>query len=122
MGATIGIIGPGGGWCPLAERLHLFGDEAALPAIVRILALSRARTTAHVAVSADDLGDLSRDMRVTRCNDLMAALARADPQPGSAVWFSAEADQARAAPRHLLERGLDPRAVTTAGYWTKGRA
>ena len=120
VGAELGIIGPGGGWCPEGDRLHLFGDETALPAIARILALTRGTATAHLAASAEDLGDLARDPRVTRCGDLLAALACAEPRPDSIVWFAAEADQARAARKHLLARGLDRKAVITAGYWSRG--
>ena len=37
LGQQVGILGPGGGGCPDAPRLRLFGDETALPAISRIL-------------------------------------------------------------------------------------
>ena len=32
VGDQVGILGPGGGWCPMVPRLHLFGDETAMPA------------------------------------------------------------------------------------------
>ncbi|GLS85959.1 siderophore-interacting protein [Cypionkella aquatica] len=36
-GAEVGLIGPGGGYLPMARHLVLLGDETALPAIARIL-------------------------------------------------------------------------------------
>ncbi|WP_103172056.1 siderophore-interacting protein [Paracoccus sp. SY] len=116
-GVEVGIIGPGGGWCPEAERLHLFGDETALPAIARMLDLARCEVTAHVRAGYPDLGPLAADPRVTRCDDLLATLASADPGQGDFVWFAAEAGQARQARKHLLARGMARKAFTTAAYW-----
>ena len=116
-GAEVGIIGPGGGWCPEADRLHLFGDETALPAIARMLDLARGEVTAHVRAGYPDLGPLAADPSVTRCDDLLAALASADPGQGDFVWFAAEAEQARQARKHLLARGMARKAFTTAAYW-----
>ncbi|WP_207100769.1 siderophore-interacting protein [Paracoccus shandongensis] len=116
-GAEVGVIGPGGGWCPEAARLHLFGDETALPAIARMLDLARGEVTAHVRAACPDLGPLAADPRVTRCDDLLAALAQADLGQGSFVWFAAEAGQARQARQHLLARGMNRKAFTAAAYW-----
>lgn len=116
-GATVGVIGPGGGWCPDAERLHLFGDETALPAIARMLDLAGGEVTAHVRAGYPDLGPLAADPRVSRCDDLMAALAALDLGPGAFVWFAGEAGQARQARQHLLARGMDRKAFTAAAYW-----
>ncbi|MDQ1901355.1 siderophore-interacting protein [Paracoccus sp. WLY502] len=116
-GAEVGIIGPGGGWCPEADRLQLFGDETALPAIARMLDLARGAATAHIRAAYPDLGPLAADPRVTRCDDLLTALASADLGQGDFVWFAAEAGQARQARQHLLARGIDRKAFTAAAYW-----
>lgn len=116
-GTEVGIIGPGGGWCPEADRLYLFGDETALPAIARMLELTAGEATAHIRADYRDLGPLAADPRVTRCDDLMAALADADPGPGAYVWFAAESGQARQARQHLLARGIDRKAFMVAAYW-----
>lgn len=116
-GTEIGIVGPGGGWCPDADRLHLFGDETALPAIARMLDLARGAVTAHVRASYPDLGPLAADPRVTRCDNLLEALAQADRTPGAFVWFAANAAQARQARQHLLARGMDRTDFTAAAYW-----
>ncbi|MCZ0961347.1 siderophore-interacting protein [Paracoccus benzoatiresistens] len=116
-GAEVGIIGPGGGWCPEAGRLHLLGDETALPAITRMLELAGGKATAHVRAAWPDMGPLAADPRVTRCDDLLAALAGLDLAPGAFVWFAGEAGQARQARQHLLARGVDRKAFTAAAYW-----
>lgn len=117
QGATVGIIGPGGGWCPEAKRLHLFGDETALPAMARIMELAGGEVTAHVRAGYPDLGPLAADPRVTPCDDLLAALAGADLGQGDFVWFAAEASLARQARQHLIARGIDRKDFMAAAYW-----
>lgn len=120
VGSTVGVLGPGGGGCPTAERLWLFGDETALPAISRILA---AHGTAQAVLSAhpEDMGALSADARVSRTDDLMAALvahpAARQPAPGASIWFAGHADQARAARAHLLAQGWAKADICCAAYW-----
>jgi NADPH-dependent ferric siderophore reductase len=67
QGTETAIIGPGGGWCPDAENLLLFGDETALPASARMLDLATGRRSAFVSASVADLGDV----RATRVGDLL---------------------------------------------------
>lgn len=137
-GAEVGIIGPGGGWCPASASLHLFGDETAWPAILRMLDLAQGAVLAHVRAAFADMGPMAADPRVRRCTDLLEALAAADLTPAGAgvraaqtalpdaadpasglfVWFAGSAAQARQARQHLLARGLDRRAFTAAAYWT----
>ncbi|WP_295045733.1 siderophore-interacting protein [uncultured Paracoccus sp.] len=117
LGGMVGIIGPGGGWCPDAARLHLFGDETALPAIARMLELAQGEVTAHIRAAYPDLGPLAADPRVTRCDDLLSVLAEADLGQGGFVWFAAEAGQARQARQHLIARGIDRKDFMAAAYW-----
>lgn len=118
VGDQVGLLGPGGGWCPMAARLHLFGDETALPAIARMLALAQGEVCATLACAPDDLGRLAADPRVSRCDDLLAALRELAP-PGEQdhVWFAASAEQARLARRHLAGLGMHKRNFTAAAYW-----
>lgn len=118
IGQEVGIMGPGGGWCPEGARLALFGDETALPAISRMLVLSKGRVTAHLRVAADDLGDLAQDARVTRVPDLLAALETAAIDPGTQVWFAGQEDQARAARAFLTGKGWGKRDFTAVAYWS----
>ena len=112
-----GSVGPGGGWCPDGARLWLFGDETALPAIARILALTPAPTRTVLCCAAHDLGPLSDDPRVRRAADLIAALTSIDPAPEDFVWFAGPAHQARAARAHLTARGHPKRQFMAAAYW-----
>lgn len=115
-GQEVAIVGPGGGWCPEADRLMLFGDETALPAIARMLDLARGRVTAIVRANVCDLGALAADPRVRRTDNLLAALADAEIDDAY-VWFAAHADEARQARGHLLSRGLTKKAFMAAAYW-----
>lgn len=118
IGQEVGIMGPGGGWCPEAARLALFGDETALPAIMRMLALSKGQVTAHLRVAPEDLGDLAGDTRVSLVPDLLAALEAADLAPGTQVWFAGHENEARAARVFLTEKGWGKRDFTAAAYWS----
>lgn len=117
-GDEVGVMGPGGGWCPEAQHLLLLGDQTALPAIRRMLALAGPRARAHVLADRDDLGALARDPRVSVTTDLLAALEAEAPGPDSYVWFAAHAAQARDARAALLARGHPKTGFTAAAYWT----
>ncbi|MCG8274456.1 siderophore-interacting protein [Aquamicrobium sp. NLF2-7] len=56
-GDVIGILGPGGDGCPDAPRLLLMGDEAALPAISRMVESLPPGCTADVVVEVEDEGE-----------------------------------------------------------------
>ena len=118
VGRQVGILGPGGGWCPSAKRIWLFGDETALPAMARILALAEGEAFASVSASYEDLAELAEDSRVTRVGDLLAAL-RNHPQfeADDFVWFAGPADQAREARKYLTSLGLAKKNFTAAAYW-----
>jgi NADPH-dependent ferric siderophore reductase len=117
----VAIIGPGGGWCPQASALTLFGDQTALPAIRRILDLAQVMVQGHVQAfikaSPADLGALADDPRVTRCNDLVEMLVRSDLPDDGYVWFAGHALDARTARKHLLDRGVAKRDFMVATYW-----
>lgn len=119
-GATVGVMGPGGGWCP-EGRLHLFGDQTALPAIARLMRLARGRATAVLRCDPADLGPLAEDPAVTVTEDLCAALRAWRPDAEGHVWFAAEAEEARTARRILADHGLARGQSTVAAYWTAGR-
>lgn len=120
-GRMVGLLGPGGGWCPEAQRLILFGDETSLPAIARMLTLARGEVRAAVRAAPDDLALLEGDSRVHRCDDLLDALMAdpeaARPADGTHVWFAGRADQARAARAYLLGQGWSKANILCAAYW-----
>lgn len=117
-GDLVGVIGPGGGWLPEADRLMLFGDATALPAIARMLALTDRPARAVLQLAPEDMGSLAADPRVTRTDDLTAALAAAEIAPGTHVWFAGHEDAARRARAHLAGRGMGKRDFTAAAYWS----
>lgn len=118
VGQTVGIMGPGGGWCPKAPRLLLMGDQTALPAVRRILALTQGCAQAIMRCADVELGPLAADPRIRRCDDLLAALEHAEITPDTHVWFAASAPEARAARALLLGRGMPRAQLTAAAYWT----
>ncbi|MFT4012604.1 MAG: siderophore-interacting protein [Paracoccus sp. (in: a-proteobacteria)] len=117
VGQTVGLIGPGGGWCPEGESLRLFGDETALPAIIRILDLAKVPARAWLRCAPEDLGPLAGDPRVCVVPDLLAALQAEAPDPEGFTWFAADTVQARAARKWLQERRLDRTRFSAMAYW-----
>jgi NADPH-dependent ferric siderophore reductase len=118
LGQQVGILGPGGGGCPDAPRLRLFGDETALPAISRILHSARGEVRAVLRCAPEDLGPLAADPRVSRTDDLLAELQHLGPPlDGCQVWVAADKATAQAARAQLLAHGWPKKAVLTAAYW-----
>ncbi|MEE2860085.1 MAG: siderophore-interacting protein [Paracoccus sp. (in: a-proteobacteria)] len=117
VGQTVGVLGPGGGWCPDAPSLLLMGDQTALPAVARILSLTQGCARAILRCDRDDLGALDADPRVSRCGNLLAALEETEIAADMHVWFAASAPEARAARALLLKRGLPRKQITSAAYW-----
>ncbi len=118
VGRTVGIIGPGGGGCPESDQLFLFGDETALPAIIRMLQAAPGKVRAFVQAGHHDLCELLHDPRVAVVENLNDALESAELCEGAYVWFAGHADRARAARVHLAARGLSKRDFTAAAYWS----
>lgn len=118
LGSIVGLMGPGGGTCPEADDLWLFGDQTALPAMRRMLADASGQARAFVYADADDVGDLSMDSRVTLSADLLRDLHSADVPPDAFVWFAGREDQARAARKHLESQGRSKGSFACAAYWS----
>lgn len=120
LGQTVGVLGPGGGWCPDTEQLLLFGDETALPAIVRMLSLARGKVQATLRCDPQDLGGLADDPRISLCKDLLDALNRQkDMAKNSYVWFAGDADAARDTRSILIGLGIPKQRFTAAAYWSR---
>ncbi|AYD02973.1 siderophore-interacting protein [Neorhizobium sp. NCHU2750] len=117
-GRTVGIIGPGGGACPEGDKLVLFGDETAMPAIIRMLQDAPGEVRAFIKASADNLCELAGDPRVSIVANLTEALAETEFDAGTYVWFAGHADDAKIARTQLLERGMNKRDFTAAAYWS----
>ncbi|TKW65987.1 MAG: siderophore-interacting protein [Paracoccus denitrificans] len=118
-GTIVGMMGPGGGTCPDAERLYLYGDETALPAIQRMLRLARGEVCAHVRIAPAELASLTAgDPRVRSTGDLLDQLrAQTDLDAGSFTWFAAGSESAQSARSLLREAGIDRKRFSVASYW-----
>jgi NADPH-dependent ferric siderophore reductase len=118
VGRTVGIIGPGGGGCPEGNALFLFGDETAIPAIIRMLKDAPGEVLAFVRASREDLCELANDPRVAAVEDLVDTLQALELPKEAFVWFAGHADKAKAARAHLTARGLAKKDFTAAAYWS----
>lgn len=136
-GAPVGLLGPGGTWCPdpAAAHLLLIGDGSALSAISVTLERMPEGASAEVFVEADDpsLRALIPDVpnvAVTWVDTagslpgsrLVLAVTSAHPRVGDAeVFLHGNAEMVRDLRRYLLgERGLDRAALSASGYWRHG--
>ena len=129
-GTIVGLNGPSGSKMPIASRLGLFGDETAMPAILRILDATPSTTKAAATIAIRDPADAQEiyssadvslswgEMRheITLLKDLKnLELSQED----LFVFFAGEralADQARA---YLKTSGLASSQFRVATYWTK---
>ncbi len=136
-GDVIGMIGPGGGGVPDAQRLLLLGDDTALPAIGRILEalLPAAQVEAFIEVD----GPEDRVALAERGNITVTWLYRQGREPGTAgllpatllrrdratlpdyLWAACEFSDFREIRRIVRKEWGLPRArhLVTA-YWRRG--
>lgn len=136
-GATIELMGPGGGYAPRADAgRHLFvGDLSAVPAIAAALAALPADAVGHVVIEIDapeaELPLTAPEgvavrWTVDRAHDPehLADALRALPWPGDDVQVFAhgERESMKGIRRVLFdEKGLDRAQVSLSGYWARGR-
>ncbi|OCX66527.1 hypothetical protein BFP70_04700 [Thioclava sp. SK-1] len=112
IGQPVGLLGPGGGFCPSGAALYLLGDETALPAIRRIMELASVPVHIWVSAPAEDLPE-----NATYSPDLLQDLAGIQAGEDGFVWFAAQADLAKAARKMLLAKGLAKTRFMAAAYW-----
>lgn len=129
-GDPVGLMGPSGSDIPQAAWAGLFGDETAMPAIARILAVLDHATVGHAFVLLGDLSDaqpLQHPQGValhwlTRGagGDLNAALRGLTlPETDRFVWFASEASEAKVARSYLRDaRGFGRAQTNISGFWT----
>lgn len=130
LGAEVGLMGPGGGGFPETERLFMFGDETALPAMARILEQAPAQMQGRVVIeiARPDLRQALHHPQgvvvdwVLRGEDApLADLAEA-AMAGLGVedyfWFAAEKAAAGRVRQELRRRAVLPRnQCYVAAYW-----
>ncbi|MWD26369.1 siderophore-interacting protein [Aquicoccus sp. SCR17] len=127
-GDVVGLIGPGGDSHPEARHLGLWGDETALPAILRITEAlpPEARGEICLRVEAEDLPAVALpEGMVLRRVDSAAALTAdllesALPGQGGYVWFGGEKAEAARIRSLLRARDLPKSQCLIMSYWTAG--
>lgn len=129
-GDPVGLMGPSGSDVPQAGWVSLFGDETALPAIARILAVLHQGTVGQAFVLLGDLVDAQPLQHppgmtlhwLTRGTggDLNAALRGLFlPETDCFIWFASEATEASAARSYLRdERGFGRSQTNISGFWS----
>lgn len=136
-GSPAAISGPGRGWdAPEGlERLLLFGDETAMPAITQLAeAMGHVEVSGVIEVERPDAvidlpaaaAGLTFAVRVSGSAPgatlVDAVKALADIGPGDHVWAAGEAASMQAIRKHLFDdRGLPRSATTVRGYWKPAR-
>lgn len=138
-GMQVALLGPGSGKLPDADTLFLAGDEAALPAIARIIEEVPANTRVEAIIEVwdeheeqDIRSSAAIDIRwVHRKNysdasdgkfarDVITALEGVDAQ--TFVWVACEKQDVRTVRSFLRDRGHSRKAMYVAWYWEKTEA
>ncbi|MCJ8517455.1 NADPH-dependent ferric siderophore reductase [Pseudorhizobium tarimense] len=135
-GDKVALIGPGGGDLPQASKVFLAGDEAALPAIARIVAEASEGTSMTVILEVEDEAEEQPlptqgllDMRWLHRKDyghgsrgqLREAIAEAvnSIDEETYVWVACEKEDVRAIRAILKARGHDRKRMYVAWYWER---
>lgn len=138
-GQTLIVAGPGPSYQvdPDAAWFLLAGDDAALPAIETILDALPASARAHVVLEVADEHEqrplstaaqleitwLHRSAHAAQADTALEDAVRTIQLPAGngRIYIGCEAAAMRRIRAHLLhERGLDPAALVTRGYWKLG--
>jgi len=133
-GDRVQLFGPGGAYAPDPDAAwhQMVGDASVLPAIGASLPRIPAGVPVFVVVEVDGPedqvalatpGDLRLQWVRTGDDALVAAVRALDLPDGPGQHFvHGEAAAVRAVRRHLLvERGVDPAALSVSGYWKRRR-
>lgn len=130
-GDPLTIIGPGGGGVPQTNKILMYGDETAFPAIARILESLPARTTGAVTLVAKNGADCAypisapsgidiRWLRHCDATDLAdQALKAKAAHPDHFFWFAAEKSHVTAVRAVLKETRPAPDTSYIAAYWSQ---
>ncbi|MEM1237047.1 MAG: siderophore-interacting protein [Pseudomonadota bacterium] len=129
VGQELAIMGPSGGSQPEAGWLGLFGDETALPVIMRMIEDATAGTQGIAYLALRDDADLQAlpetDITVQRvdmadADALTWALeATVLPDNDRHLFFAAERNQASRAREIYRAKGLTAAESKAASYWTR---
>ncbi len=135
-GDVVGIMGPGGDGVAHARSIILAGDEAALPAIARMVAEAPKTSTIRAFIEVDNAaeeqaltspatleinwlhrnGDKAGTLRLLEAR--VKEAAEAAPE-GTYIWGGCEKTEARAIRDFLKARGHDRKLMSISAYWQK---
>lgn len=132
-GEQVAVMGPGGGSIPQADRVHLFGDETAFPAIARILEACEDQIEGSVhllgtSTEVDypmsppkrfDVMTYTAEEEARFCNRALDCSAKAD---GAFIWFAAEKALAQEVRACLKARKAAAGTYYAVSYWEKDPA
>ncbi|WP_445681354.1 DUF2218 domain-containing protein [Radicibacter daui] len=136
-GERVALMGPGGGGIPQSARILLAGDEAALPAMARIVAEVPAGTRVQAIIEVADAaeeqplacsGELDLRWLHRACypaggaSDVLAGAicdAIRATESDTYVWIACERSAIRPVRELLKERGHDRKQMYVAWYWER---
>lgn len=129
-GTEIALHGPSGSKQPTARHLALFGDETALPVILRIIENAPKGTTGCACIALRDVRDVqpvetTSDIAVEWSTDLGLSafrdcIAKLDfPQDERHFFFAGEREAAAQMRDVFLAKGLTTKEFKSANYWTR---
>lgn len=135
-GDRLGLLGPGGGGIPQAATILLAGDEAALPAIARIVAEVPANTKIRAIIEVTDTEEeqplpstatlevrwlhrnsYSNGNDKTFSDAVKDAITATDAE--TYVWVACEKEDMRSIRGLLKQRGHDRKRMYAAWYWER---
>lgn len=135
-GDVIGIMGPGGDGVAHAGSLILAGDEAALPAIGRMVAEALPTSTIRAFIEVDNAAEEQElvskaNLEVTwlhrnggkagtmRLLEARVKEAVETAPEGTYIWAGCEKTEARAIRDFLKSRSHDRKQMSISAYWQK---
>lgn len=128
-GDRVAMIGPSGTGIVTEPLVTLCGDEAAYPALARIVENlpegARGQVLLACASGARDYPFPKRDgLRLTWCDGTPGGLTAAAQQaqaasPEAFLWFAAEAAEVAEMRKYIKAAGLPQERVYAAAYWSR---
>ncbi|MEM9434637.1 MAG: siderophore-interacting protein [Pseudomonadota bacterium] len=130
LGTEIGLNGPSGSKLPAATSMLLFGDETALPVVLRIIEDAKAAAKVRAIIAVRNPADAQKieatasvDASWVDMTNISVLLdAARDLLPGTTaehVFFAAERAQASKARELFKEHGIGSDRAKAASYWTR---
>ncbi|MFY2823531.1 siderophore-interacting protein [Ruegeria sp. MALMAid1280] len=128
-GTQVALVGPGGGGVPGTNRIVMFADETALPAVARILEALPADTLGHVTVQAENGADCAYPLTAPSgvsvtwlapdSGESLADLGiiALETFPNHFLWFACEKAQAQKVRAVYKKLNRDPSRAYIAAYW-----